>query len=135
MAVTSEDRVLGIDLLEPTGAADHGTAFVFDYVRRGVNAPADFRSPDNVALDKNGNLYITEDPSTPPGADIWMAEPSTAGAHQPAQSTVRFASLFDCAAEPSGIYFDQRGWSLFVHVQHRGGSDPRDLEVRIDRVE
>ena len=108
---------------------------MYNFVQRGVNAPADFRSPDNVALDKAGNLYITEDPSTPPGADIWVAEPSTGGAHQPAQSTVRFASLFDCAAEPSGIYFDQRGWGLFVHIQHRGGADPRDLEVRIERTE
>jgi hypothetical protein len=48
---------------------------------------------------------------------------------------VRFASLFDCAAEPSGIYFDKRSWALFVHVQHRGGPDPRDLEVKIERVE
>jgi uncharacterized protein len=135
VAVTSEDRVLGIDLREPEGGSDHATAFVFDYVRRGVNAPADFRSPDNVALDKAGNLYITEDPSTPPGADIWTATPSKGGQHQLAGSTVRFASLIDCAAEPSGIYFDQRGWGLFVHVQHRGGPDPRDLAVRIERVE
>jgi secreted PhoX family phosphatase len=135
VAVTSEDRVLGVDLREPGSAGDHGTAFVYDFVRRGVNAPADFRSPDNVALDKVGNLYITEDPSTPPGADIWVGTPAAGGQHRPAESTVRFASLFDCAAEPSGIYFDKRGWGLFVHVQHRGGPDPRDLEVRVERVE
>jgi secreted PhoX family phosphatase len=102
---------------------------------RGLNATADFSSPDNLALDKAGNLYITEDPSTPPGADIWVATPSKGGQHQAAGSTVRFASLPDCAAEPSGIYFDKRGWALFVHVQHRGGPDPRDLAVRIERVE
>jgi uncharacterized protein len=135
VAVTSEDRILGIDLREPAGGSSHATAFVFDYVRSGVNAPADFRSPDNLALDKAGNLYITEDPSTPPGADIWVAEAGSGGSHQLAPSTVRFASLFDCAAEPSGIYFDQRSWGLFVHVQHRGGPDPRDLEVRIERAE
>jgi uncharacterized protein len=135
VAVTSEDRVLGIDLREPAGGQEHATAFVYDFVRRGVNAPAEFRSPDNLALDKAGNLYITEDPSTPPGADIWVGTPGSGGQHQPAESTVRFASLFDCAAEPSGIYFDKRGWGLFVHVQHRGGPDPRDLEVKIERVE
>jgi secreted PhoX family phosphatase len=135
VAVTSENRVLGIDLREAAGGSDHATAFVYDYVRRGLNAPADFSSPDNVALDKAGNLYITEDPSTPPGADIWTAAPAKAGQHQPAESTVRFASLKDCAAEPSGIYFDTRSWRLFVHVQHAGAPDPRDLEVVIERVE
>jgi len=135
VAVTSENRVLGIDLRESAGGSDHATAFVYDYVRSGLNASNDFRSPDNVALDKSGNLYITEDPSTPPGADIWVATPSKGGQHQAAESTVRFASLIDCAAEPSGIYFDQRAWALFVHVQHRGGADPRDLAVKIERVE
>jgi secreted PhoX family phosphatase len=135
VAVTSENRVLGVDLREAAGGSQHSTAFVYDYVRRGLNAPADFSSPDNLALDKAGNLYIAEDPSTPPGADIWTAVPGNGGQHQPAESTVRFASLKDCAAEPSGIYFDTRNWRLFVHVQHAGAPDPRDLEVVIERVE
>lgn len=134
VAVTSENRVLGIDLREPAGGSEHATAFVYDFVRRGLNVSADFSSPDNLALDKAGNLFIAEDPSTPPGADIWAATPGN-GQHQPAQSTVRFASLKDCAAEPSGIYFDLQGWALFLHVQHSGSPDSRDLEVKIDRVE
>jgi len=136
VSITSENRVLGIDLREPAGGSDHATAFVYDYVRASVNAPVDFTSPDNLALDKAGNLYIAEDPSANPvGADIWVATPGNGGQHQAAGSTVRFASLPDCAAEPSGIYFDKRGWGLFVHVQHRGGPDPRDLAVKIEQVE
>jgi uncharacterized protein len=136
VAVTSENRVLGIDLREATGGGEHATAYVYDYVRRGLNAPVDFSSPDNLALDKAGNLYITEDPSTPPGADIWTATPAEGGGQrQAASSTVRFATLKDCAAEPSGIYFDKQDWALYVHVQHAGAPDPRDLEVRIERVE
>ena len=135
VAITSEDRVIAIDLREAQGGGEHLTAFVYDYVRRNVNAPADFRSPDNVALDKNGNLFITEDPSTPPGADIWVGVPGGAGQHQPASATVRFASLKDCAGEPSGIYFDKQAWALYVHTQHRGAPDPRDQSVRIERVE
>jgi len=136
VTITSENRVLGIDLGEPAGGSDHATAFVYDYVSAGVNAPLDFTSPDNLALDKAGNLYIAEDPSTNPvGADIWVATPGNGGQHQSATSAVRFASLPDCAAEPTGIYFDQRGWGLFVHVQHRGGPDPRDLAVKIERAE
>lgn len=147
VAITSENRVLGIDLRPGKGkhgddddndGGDHGRrggadnrAYVFDYVRAGVNAPADFTAPDNLALDKAGNLYIAEDPSgNPVGADIWAAYPGR-GVHSAARQTVRFASLSDCAAEPTGIYFDARRSILYVHVQHRGAPDTRDLSIMI----
>jgi uncharacterized protein len=139
VAVTSEDRVLAIDL-RPSGDDDEGddngrsgggSAFVYDYVRAGVNAPADFDSPDNLALDKAGNLYISEDPSVNSvGADIWVAEPGH-GKRSAAQRTGRFASLADCPAEPTGIYFDLSRSILYVHVQHRGGGGGRDLDMLI----
>jgi uncharacterized protein len=122
VAVTDEHRILRIDLREPDGGADHDAAFVSDYVRRGVNAPADFTNPDNLALDKNGNLYITEDTATPPGMDIWVAVAGE-GSIGSAARTVRFASLTDCSAEPSGIYFDKSGTVLYVHALHRTGQD------------
>lgn len=144
VAITSENRVLAIDLQSARNddhegddhrgsSRDGGSAFVYDYVKAGVNAPADFTSPDNLALDKAGNLYIAEDPSVNPvGADVWTAEPpSGRGDHQPARRTVRFASLSNCPAEPTGIYFDVSRSILYVHVQHRGGTDPRDLSVMI----
>ena len=139
VAVTGpgDNRILAIDLREPNGGRDKETAFVSDYVRVGLNAPADFEWPDNVALDKNGNLYITEDPATAPttgrGDDIWVATPATGGdSHGPASSVVRFASLNDCNAEPTGIYFDLSGTTLFVHAQHRGG-DGFDKALAISR--
>ncbi len=68
---------------------------------------------------------------------------------------VRFASLTDCAAEPTGIYFKMTGRgtgtgndnatgdaaagvnenseTLFVNLQHRGG-DGRDLAVAITQA-
>lgn len=127
VAVTGpgDNRVLGIDLREPKDGKDHDTAFIYDYVKIGVNAPSDFELPDNLALDKNGNLYIAEDPGTAPstgrGDDIWVAVPDTGGAHEPALEVVRFGTLTDCSAEPTGIYFDLSGTTLFVHAQHRGG--------------
>lgn len=130
VAVTDESRVLRIDLREPAGDGEHSTAFVSDYVRQGVNAPMDFTNPDNLALDKNGNLYITEDTTTPPGMDLWVAVPDQ-GQHDSAAQTVRFASLTDCGAEPSGIYFDRTGTTLYVNVLHRSGPDPRDLGMAI----
>jgi secreted PhoX family phosphatase len=139
VAVTDEDRVLRVDLRDAAGAATHATAFVSEYVRKGVNAPAEFTNPDNLALDKNGNLFITEDtPTVFGGMDIWVAVPS-AGDPDAAEQTVRFASLTDCTAEPSGIYFDRTGSVLFAHALHRGGATSQpplsdDLSVAITRV-
>jgi secreted PhoX family phosphatase len=137
VAITAagDNRVIAIDLRQPKGGRNHETAFVYDYVKIGLNAPADFEFPDNVALDKNGNLYIAEDPATAPttgrGDDIWVAVRSKSGdPHCPAASVIRFASLTDCSAEPTGIYFDLSGTTLFVHAQHRGG-DGLDKEVAI----
>jgi secreted PhoX family phosphatase len=130
VAVTGEHRVLRVELREPGGGAGHGTAFVSDYVRAGVNAPVDFENPDNLALDKNGNLYIAEDQDASTGDDIWVAIPAN-GDRLIAAETVRFASLYDCAAEPTGIYFDKNGARLFVTVQHRGAPDTRDLAMVI----
>ena len=152
VAVTDEHRVLRIELGGRRddddsdeddddewdeggrrGRRDSQTAFVSDYVRRGVNAPDDFTNPDNLALDKAGNLFITEDTLTPPGMDIWMATPASRHMWM-ASATVRFASLTDCGGEPSGVYFDLTGSVLFAHVLHRGepaAPDKRDLAVMI----
>lgn len=129
-AITSEHRVLAIDL------RDLGTtARVSDYVSRGVNTTDAFNMPDNLALDVGGNLYIAEDPGGSfsggkrEGDDIWVATPG-AGGSAAAGSVVRFASINDCDAEPTGIYFDINSSQLFVNIQHRGG-DRIDKAVAI----
>ena len=64
VAITSEHRVLAIDLA-PNGENDRGdesTAYVYDYVRIGLNTTSEFEMPDNLMLDHAGNLYIAEDP-------------------------------------------------------------------------
>lgn len=138
VAITAEHRVLQVDLREPNGGSDHGTARVSDYVRVGLNATSEFSWPDNLALDRAGNLYIAEDPggsfaSKRQGDDIWVATPNT-GSQGPAANVVRFASLTDCDAEPTGIYFEMTGDRLFVNVQHRGG-DRLDKTMAILRPE
>ena len=131
LAITGENLVLAIDLRAPAGGGAHATAFVSNYVQAGVNAPAGasndaFTLPDNLALDPSGNLYIAEDPggSSPTktaGDDIWVATPDQ-GHSGVAASVVRFATVTDCDAEPTGIYFGKRGpTALFVNIQHRGG--------------
>lgn len=140
VAITGEDRVLAVDLRESKGGSEHLTAFVTDYAKAGVNAPADFEAPDNLALDRSGNLYIAEDPGgnfvsgKRLGDDIWVATPRAGGQHSAAASVVRFASINDCDAEPTGIYFDKHRNRLFVNIQHRGG-DRLDKVMGVVRVE
>ncbi|HEY9229557.1 MAG TPA: alkaline phosphatase PhoX [Gemmatimonadaceae bacterium] len=136
-AITGEDRVLAIDL-DPKGG-EKGQVYVSDYVRDGVNAPADFDAPDNLALDQRGNLYITEDPGGTAssgkkvGDDVWFA-PANAASKAQSLPIRRFFSITDCDAEPTGIYVSPSGKTLFVNIQHRGGSDPRDLTMAIQRM-
>ena len=136
VAVTSEHRVLAIDLRAGTGARA-GQLLVTDYVRQNVNAPADFSSPDNLALDRNGNLFIAEDPGgTAPnktlGDDVWVSRLNPVNAAQ-GLTAERFLTITDCNAEPTGIYFSRSGRSLFVNVQHRGG-DGADGGYAIQRM-
>lgn len=148
VAITSEHRIIAIDLA-PGGrnddaredggrAVDRPGAFVYDYVRRGLNTTADFEMPDNLAFDHQGNLFIAEDPGGSfssgkrRGDDIWVATPGK-GKHTPAASVLRFASLTDCDAEPTGILFELHRNVLFVHAQHRGG-DRLDKTVAIKRA-
>jgi hypothetical protein len=138
VAITGENRVLAIDLSsrEP---GHRGQVFVSDYVRNGVNAPTDFTFPDNLALDKAGNLYISEDPGGTAaggktlGDDVWAAPFNPASSRQ-SRTVERFLSITDCEAEPTGIYFSLSGKSLFVNIQHRGGADARDVALAIKRL-
>ena len=142
VAVTGTDEVLAIDLRKKDAP------FVYDYVYNAAhgtsttpNATSEFDAPDNLALDEKGNLAITEDPGGEPptktkGDDIWIAAPPKGGHPQAASTVQRFATLKDCFAEPSGVYFamdETEKWTkgtawedfvedetLFVHRMHSG---------------
>ena len=118
VASTSEDLILRIEL-------DGDDAWVSNFVE---NVPG-MTDPDNLALDSRGNLYIAEDRSA---GDIWVARRS-GGPERVATDVVRFASLADCSAEPTGIYFDRSGKTLYVNVQHAGGALGNDLTVTITK--
>jgi secreted PhoX family phosphatase len=119
VAVTGEDLVLRIQLMGDEA-----------YVSNFIEGVAGFSSPDNLALSPSGDLFVAEDPSSVPvGDDIWAA----ATGPDVATEVVRFASLRDCVAEGSGIYFDRDGKTLFVNVQHASWEGSDDLLVAITR--
>jgi hypothetical protein len=117
VAMTGTEEVLAVDL------SRQDQPYAYDYVFNSAhsqtssgtpNATAEFDSPDNLALDRRGNLAITEDPPAgTQGADVWVAAPR-GGRHQPARTVHRFASLQDCGAEPTGIYFALAGTKRFT---------------------
>ena len=139
--------------------------FAYDYVGKqaGNATEPDFDAPDNLALDRKGNLVIAEDPPVNPvGADYFVAAPPRGDdddddggkRRQPARTVQRFASLMDCAGEPSGPYFALEGTerfarqnpnpaiaavvddeTLFAHRQHAGLGSPLDQLVAISPVD
>lgn len=157
----NDEGVLALDL------SNKSRPFAYDYVgeQAGNASEPEFDSPDNLALDRKGNLAITEDPGGTPeegkemGDDIFIASPPRGkaddddrGRRRPADEVERFASIKDCNAEPTGIYFALKGTeeftednedladlvtdeSLFVNRQHSAQGTERDQFVSIAPVE
>lgn len=118
---TSEELVIRVEL-------NGRRAYVSNFVEEGINVSG-LHNPDNLELDNEGNVYILEDNG--PG-DIFVARVGR-GSERVASEVVRFASLADCEAEPTGLYFSRDGRTAWVHVQHAGGTLRNDLFVAITK--
>ena len=87
-------------------------------------------SPDNLASDTAGNLYIVEDNSP---ADIWVAGKDLDG-DGAADDVSLFATLTTPGAEGTGIYFARTmPGAMFVNVQH--AADGNDMTVLLVKEE
>jgi secreted PhoX family phosphatase len=105
----------------PTGTIPHVTRFIAGSQEAGMF--------DNVAFQPHtGNLVVLEDGPTSivtpngtelRGNDLWICLPDGADDDVQSDGCVRFASLRDTSAEPSGFIFQGSGESAFVHLQHR----------------
>lgn len=96
----------------------------------GVAAGSAFNSPDNLAIDADGNIYIIEDQDGG-NANIWFAK--DADRDGVAESVGVWASLATTGAEPTGLFFDLNNPNLaFLNVQHPSSGD--DALVRISAV-
>jgi secreted PhoX family phosphatase len=94
---------------------------------------------DNVAFQPHtGNLVILEDGPVnvvtsinPPrselrGNDLWICLPDGTDDDALSDGCVRFASIRDTSAEPSGFIFLGSGEEAFVSIQHRAFNDSLD---------
>lgn len=89
---------------------------------------------DNVAFQpKTGNLVVLEDGPTsiartggvvePRGNDLWICLPDGKDDDEETDGCVRFASVKDTSAEPSGFIFFGSGEEALVSIQHRAVND------------
>lgn len=125
VATTTNNKVFSIDL-----DRDEVKLFVsrdtLD-IATGLPVGNAFTSPDNLAIDSNGNIYIVED--QPGGVqDTWFAfDRDNDGV---AESVGRWASLSTVGAEATGLYFDPfRPNVAYVNVQHPSSRVDRTIMI------
>ncbi len=126
MATTTTDQVYSIAL----GETPEVKLFVSDATineATGTSVAALLTSPDNLALDADGNIYIIED--QPGGAaDIWLAR--DADQDGVAESMGRWATMSTVGAEPTGLYFSLFDPNVaYVNVQHADSDIDRMMKI------
>jgi hypothetical protein len=108
-------------------------------VERFVTGSEERAMYDNVAFQPHtGNLVILEDGSVDTvtsinprkselrGNDLWICLPDGADDDALSDGCVRFASIRDTSAEPSGFIFLGSGEEALVNIQHRAYNDAID---------
>jgi secreted PhoX family phosphatase len=91
---------------------------------------------DNVAFQPHtGNLVVLEDNSVGSvkqlnplvtelrGNDLWICLPDGKDDDVQTDGCIRFASIRDTSAEPTGFIFTASGESAYVNIQHRAAND------------
>ena len=91
-------------------------------------------SPDNLAIDHDGNIYIIEDRNGGVDDDIWFAKDLNGDGDltDPGEGIGRWASNGTPGSEFTGLYFDptnkRRAW---VNIQHPSSGNDRTIENTI----
>jgi uncharacterized protein len=91
-------------------------------------------SPDNLAVDHDGNIYIVEDRSGGSDDDIWFASDLNKDGDltDPGEGLARWASNGTVGSEFTGLYFDptdkRRAW---VNIQHPSSGNDRTIEITL----
>ena len=125
VATTTNNKVFSIDLSRDVVKlfADRNTKDM----ATGLPVGNTFASPDNLAIDAKGNMYIVEDQ---PGGieDIWFAQDENDDGV--AEAVGKWASLSTVGAESTGLYFDKFKPNVaYVNVQHPDSGVDRTIMI------
>ena len=91
-------------------------------------------SPDNLAIDHDGNIYVIEDRNGGTDDDIWFAKDLNGDGDllDQGEGIGRWASNGTSGSEFTGLYFDptdkRRAW---VNIQHPNSGVDRTIEITI----
>jgi len=102
----------------------------------GAAVGAALASPDNLAIDHDGNIYVIEDRGGGVDDDIWFARDLNRDGdlRDAGEGIGRWASNGTLGSEFTGLYFDprdkRRAW---VNIQHPGSGNDRTIEITIPR--
>jgi len=132
MTTTSTNEVYRLDLKRGviTLFANQDTINLATGVRLG----AALSSPDNLAIDHDGNIYIVEDRNGGVDDDIWFARDlnKDGDLNDAGEGLARWASNGTVGSEFTGLYFDptdkRRAW---VNIQHPNSGNDRTIEITI----
>jgi hypothetical protein len=89
-------------------------------------------SPDNLAVDSRGNIYIVEDRNGGVDDDIWFARDLNKDGDltDPGEGLGRWASNGTLGSEFTGLYFDPRNKRrAWVNIQHPASGNDRTIEI------
>lgn len=132
MATTTTNEVYRLDLLSNTITV-FANRLTID-LATGVAAGSAFTSPDNLAIDHDGNIYIIEDRAGGTDNDIWLARDLNGDGDLTdlGEGIGRWASNGSVGSEFTGLYFDptnkRRAW---VNIQHPDSGNDRTIEITI----
>ena len=101
-----------------------------DTINLATGAPvgSELASPDNLAVDENGLIYVIEDQG-PPNSDVWQAV--DADGDGVAESVARFLTQGITGSEPTGLIFDPNTKRAIIAVQHPSSGNDAIWEITL----
>ncbi len=102
----------------------------------GLAVGSGLTSPDNLAVDHDGNIYIVEDRAGGTDDDIWFAYDRNQDGDltDTGEGLGRWASNGTVGSEFTGLYFDPRNKRrAWVNIQHPASGNDRTIEITIPR--
>lgn len=130
MATTTTNEVYVLDLAARTiGVFANGNT---RDLATGAAVGTGLANPDNLAIDRDGNLYVVEDRNGGVDDDIWFARDLNLDGDlaDPGEGIGRWASNGTPGSEFTGLYFDPRNkHRAWVNIQHPASGNDRLIEI------